>query len=94
MNKLKTLLNQLEKKIPEQEFINPLISKSCVGWHIEHTLLTINFIIDVLKRSDPGKYKWEFNSSRILVLTLKKIPRGRAQSPMVVLPKNDLRLTL
>jgi len=87
MEKLKELLNELETKISQQEIFNEDISKSNVGWHLEHTLLAINKIIEALKESDPRNYRWSFKLPRILVFTMNKIPRGRAKSPKVVVPK-------
>ena len=89
MKNLKNLIAELENKIPKQESINETISKSSVGWHIEHTLLTINRVIDQLKKSDPNDYKWKFSSIRILVFAISKIPRGKAQSPNSVTPRNN-----
>ena len=89
MNPLATLLNELETKIPQFDKTNQEISKSDVGWHIEHTLLTIIGIINLLSASNPKDYKWKFNFIRIVVLTTKKIPRGRAKAPEVVQPKGN-----
>lgn len=88
MNNLDKLIEELDSKIPEQALIDPLISKSSVGWHIEHCLLTLNLIIRALENSEPAGYKWAFNFKRSFVFTLKKIPRGRVQSPTSVQPKN------
>ena len=87
MNKLPEYLNELETKISKQENYNITISKSNVGWHIEHILLTINLIIEEVQKSNPENYKWSFKLSRILVFSMNKIPRGRAKSPKVVAPK-------
>jgi len=46
MNKLPKYLNDLEEKISKHTISNPEISKSNVGWQIEHILLTINAIIE------------------------------------------------
>lgn len=89
MEKLKKLIQDLESKIPNQEMLNTTISKSSVGWHIEHTLLTMTLVIEALQKSNPENYKWTFNFYRILILTLNKIPRGRARAPKVVQPKVD-----
>lgn len=92
MDKLSKCLNELESKISNSESLNLAISKSSVGWHVEHTLLTINSIIDRLKNSDPNDYKWKFNFPKILVFTINKIPRGRAQSPVSVQPRNNFTI--
>ena len=36
--------------------------------------------------SNPKDYKWKFNFIRILVLKTRKIARGRAKAPKVVVP--------
>lgn len=94
MSRLLAQVNELEILISKHEILNNDISKSNVGWHIEHTLLTINLIIEQLKKSDPAKYKWRFNIPKIIVFTLNKIPRGRARSPKVVVPKSYSIVTL
>lgn len=88
MKNLTEQLNDLEKTISKHEILNTSVSKSNVGWHIEHTLLTINRVIEALKKSNPNHYKWRFKLPRILVFVLNKIPRGRATSPKIVTPIN------
>ena len=89
MHQLEALIGQLENKIPKLEIVNQQISQGSVGWHIEHTLLVINSVIENLQKSNPGDYQWKFNFIRTLVLTMRKIPRGRAQSPKSVQPKTN-----
>jgi hypothetical protein len=90
IHKLEDLIAQLEATIPFYETTNPAISAGSVGWHIEHTLLTLNGIANVLIHSDPTKYKWRFKWGRILIFSFKKIQRGRAKSPEVVMPKGHI----
>ncbi len=94
MNKLQEYLKELENNISKHENYNNGISNSNVGWHIEHILLTINLIIEEVQKSNPLNYKWSFKLPRVLVFTLKKIPRGRAKSPKVVVPKTYDEQTL
>jgi len=89
MEKLKKLIQDLESKIQNQEMLNPTISKSSVGWHIEHTLLTMNLVIGALQKSNPENYKRTFNFYRVLVFAMNKIPRGKAKAPKIVQPKED-----
>jgi len=86
MKNLEKLLDQLESRISLFEKENIAISKSNVGWHIEHSLLTLNGVTKFLVHSNPKDYKWKFNFIRILVLKTRKIPRGRAKAPKVVVP--------
>ena len=86
MKKLQKYLAELETKIPNLEDYNHTVSKSNVGWHIEHSLLTIERIIEAVQKSNPDNYKWSFKLSRILIFTMNKMPRGRAKAPKVVIP--------
>lgn len=89
MEELKRLLTELESKIPNQELLNPLISKSSVGWHIEHILLTMNLVIESILKSNPDNYKRTFNLNRFIVFTMNKIPRGKVKAPRLVRPQED-----
>ena len=51
MNNLDNLLNQLETKIEHCETLNQEISLVNVAWHIEHSLLTLDRITDLLIKS-------------------------------------------
>ncbi len=88
MKKLAEILDELEKAIPFQHKHNHAISSANIGWHIEHTLLTLNKIIHVLSKSDPAGYKFTFNIGRMLIFTLNRIPRGRGKAPKVVQPED------
>jgi len=90
MNDLENLLNRIEIQIPFYEANNQAISKSNVGWHIEHILLTLNGIVGALAKSDPKGYKWKFSFFKTLILTIKKIPRGKVKAPDVVQPKGNI----
>ena len=87
VNEPQELLKTLESKIDKLESINLSVSTSSVGWHIEHSLLVINVVIDDLQKSNPENYKWKFNFNRMIVFTLNMIPRGRAKARSIVTPK-------
>ena len=86
-NNLDTLLNKLEHHIPSSELINLQVSQSTIGWQIEHSLLTINGIVNAVVQSNPKNYQWKFSFMKLVVLVTKKIPRGKAKAPKVVVPK-------
>ena len=86
-NNLATLLDQLEHYIPKNEFVDLQVSQSTVGWQIEHLLLTINGIITAIQNSNPKEYSWQFSFMKWIILATKKIPRGKAKAPKVVVPK-------
>ena len=89
MEELKALLIELENKIQNQETINLLVSKSSVGWHIEHALLVMNLTIVSINKSNPENYKRTFNFNRLLVFVMNKIPRGKVRAPKAVQPTVD-----
>jgi hypothetical protein len=98
-NKLDSLLNQLEHHISSSDLINLQVSQSTVGWQIEHSLLTINGIVNAIVKSNPKDYQWKFSFMKLIILATKKIPRGKAKAPKVVVPKaainnDDLQLHL
>ena len=86
MEELRTQLLELENKIKDQEILNTMVSKSSVGWHIEHTLLVMNLTIESILKSNPENYKWTFNFYRIMVFKMNKIPRGKVRAPKAVRP--------
>ena len=94
MSNLKTLVNQLESHIVDFKKTNVAISQSSIGWHIDHSLMVINGIIDQLKKSNPEQYKWQFNWNRIFIQSINKIPRGKAKAPKVVQPLEPATATL
>jgi hypothetical protein len=92
MQTLDILINQLEASIPKFEKYSATISKSNIGWHIDHALMVLIGIIDTTSKSDPSIYKWEFNFKRFVVMARRKIPRGKAKAPKSVIPKGDYNL--
>ncbi|WNM18957.1 DUF1569 domain-containing protein [Flavobacterium capsici] len=84
MKELNQYLTILETRISFYEKENLSISKSNVGWHIDHSLKVLIGIINILKNSNPEEYKWKFNKSRLFVYTLGFIPRGKGKAPKSV----------
>ena len=91
MQNLQNLISQLESKISQFETTNHAVSGGSVGWHIEHSLKTIDQIVTACKNSNPSDYQWHFNFKRFLILTVaKKIPRGKAKAPKIVRPEGEI----
>ena len=91
MNSINPILVILSSKINDFERKNINVSKSSVGWQIEHSLKTIDLIITACKNSDPSTYQWKFKLNRFLILdVLQKIPRGKAKAPKVVQPEGEI----
>jgi hypothetical protein len=86
MKNLDVLMNDLQSQIPHHQRIEPGVSSGSIGWHIEHTLLTMNLIIKALKSSNPEQYQHTFNLKRSIVSVLGKIPRGKIKAPASVQP--------
>jgi hypothetical protein len=95
MQELHKLLNQLESDISSFDKVNLAVSSGSVGWHIEHSLNTIDQIVTACKNSNPSNYQWRFNFNRFLILILaKKIPRGKAKAPKLFAQKEKFHLKL
>lgn len=93
MQNLQNLISQLESKISQFETTNLAVSGGSVGWHIEHSLKTIDQIVTACKNSNPSDYQWHFNFKRFLIMSIaKKIPRGKARAPKIVRPEGDISL--
>jgi hypothetical protein len=86
MNKIETILQELETKISLQNRLQSSVSASSIGWHIEHILLTINKITEATKTSESSSYTFTFKPIKYLVFFTGKIPRGKAKNPKVVEP--------
>ncbi|WP_445717611.1 DUF1569 domain-containing protein [Flavobacterium sp.] len=93
MQNLHHLINQLESKIIHFKTTNLAISEGSLGWHIEHSLKTIDQIVTGCKNSNPVNYKWRFNFKRFLIMGIvKKIPRGKAKAPKIVRPDGAISI--
>ena len=90
MDNLNKLVNTLAQQIPKQAMVNTSVSKTSVGWHIEHCLLIINQVIEALENSNPEAYKRTFDVRRNLVMFFGIIPRGKVKTPKRVQPQNDI----
>jgi hypothetical protein len=90
MSRLVELLNELDALIPHQQVARPGVSNASVGWHIEHSLLTFCLVINKISESDPKEYAPKFSWIKLLILTTKKIPRGKGRAPEVVKPVQEI----
>ena len=92
MKTLSHLIEELEKKIPNADKKKYAISQSSVGWHLQHSLLVINVIIEAVKRSDPTLFKPRFYFLRTLIFIIGRIPRGKIKAPGSVQPPVEFDL--
>ena len=52
MQKLCAYIEALAEKVQHAEKLNPPVSSSSVGWHVQHSLMVITGITNQLKKSD------------------------------------------
>ena len=90
MKRLAALIAELENYLPDIQKENKTISQGSVGWHVEHSLLSLIKMISVIEDSDPALYKRQFNIKRLFVLITGMIPRGSAKAPQSVLPGEEI----
>lgn len=86
---LTTLINELESYIPQHQQENPTVSSSTVGWQIAHALKVVRGVVRSLETSKPEDYQFKFSPSRMVILTLQKIPRGKGRAPKMVRPVEE-----
>jgi hypothetical protein len=89
MRNLEPSLEKLYSYINDAAKLNTAVSSVNIGWHIEHSLLVISRIIDSVTSSDPNKYEYKFDLKRTFVFLLGKFPRGKANAPEIVIPKQN-----
>ncbi|MEN9928106.1 MAG: hypothetical protein RLZZ231_27 [Bacteroidota bacterium] len=90
MKQLQHLVTQLENAVPKTNKYNSDVSTKPVGWHIEHSLLVINKIIETVMKSNPADFESKFQLKRALIFALQIIPRGRAKAPSSVVPVSEI----
>lgn len=90
LNLLQAQLNEMKQYISEKDVKSPSVSSAPVDWHLSHSLKVINNIITSLESSDPKDFKKEFSFWKIFIFLTRKIPRGKARSPKVVLPPEEI----
>ncbi|WP_298238658.1 DUF1569 domain-containing protein [uncultured Algibacter sp.] len=90
INTIKKLLTEIEKNIPLKDKRNPSITKTDIGWQLDHSLKAINGISTILAKTDPKEYKKDFNFKRMVLFTLSFIPRGLGKAPKTVIPPDNI----
>jgi hypothetical protein len=84
---IERLLVEIERYLPHHAELNPAVSEASIGWHLEHSILAINGIVSALLKSDPKEFQRKWNTARVYVFAMGKIPRGRGRAPESVKPK-------
>ncbi len=86
LNNTLALLDELEAALPQDDVHRVAVSKSTVGWQIDHSCIVINKIAEGIPKSDPSNFKSGFNFWKTVCLGLAWFPRGKARAPKFVLP--------
>lgn len=86
IKQVKQLLAEIEENIPKKDFKNEHVSKSTIGWQLDHALKVVNGVCKMLEASNPKTYTSNFNLTRTVMFTFGYFPRGKGKSPKVVLP--------
>ena len=88
---LKNYISELESYIPKHDNSNTKVSKSTIGWHIDHSLKVINNVSLALQNSDPNTYKNNMSLLGKFFLILGIFPRGKAKAPKHVRPPDVIK---
>ena len=83
---LNQLLSQIEKNIPNKGLKDDTVSKSTIGWQLDHALKVFNAVSEWTKNSNPNDYKFKFSIWRSVLFQIGYFPRGKVKAPKYVLP--------
>lgn len=87
---LTQLLSKIEAQIPNKGLQNHSVSKSDIGWQLDHTIKVFNAVSAWTENSNPKEYKQKFNFWRSVLFPLCYIPRGKGRAPKRVLPPDTI----
>ncbi|WP_438962354.1 DUF1569 domain-containing protein [Nonlabens sp.] len=90
MERLKDQLEEIKKLIAMGPIHNIAVSQVNTYWHLDHTLQVIHGIPQALKDSDPKAYSPKFSFVKFMIMTFKKIPRGKGRSPKHIMPEGNI----
>jgi hypothetical protein len=90
--RLTSYLQELESLVPKYDLKSPKVSRSTIGWQIDHSLKVINMVSKALIASDPKLYKNNFTLIGRLLLWLGYFPRGKAKAPKQVQPSEVISI--
>jgi hypothetical protein len=91
MQQLENILNEINRRIEFHEKLSENVSKVSIGWHLEHTMLVLINVAQAIEASNPSDYRFQFKLIRYVIMTIKKIPRGKARAPKGVCPAEEGR---
>lgn len=86
MEKIEQQLQEIKQLIELGDISNTAVSKVGSYWQLDHSLRVINGIPKAIENSNPKEYAPSFNLKKLLIMTFKKIPRGKGRAPKNVLP--------
>lgn len=90
LDKLNKQLTEFETRILDFDVKTDSVSSGSIGWHLEHSFLVLNGVIDNMRESDPDKFKRKFSFAKFYCFTIKRFPRGKARSPKSVKPTGHI----
>ncbi|SFZ89660.1 Protein of unknown function [Flaviramulus basaltis] len=79
-------ISKLEAYIPLFDEENTTVSKSTIGWQLDHALKVFNMTSEWTENSNPKNYKRKFNFWRSVLFPINYFPRGKVRAPKVVQP--------
>ncbi|MDO6760585.1 DUF1569 domain-containing protein [Tamlana sp. 2_MG-2023] len=89
IEKLQKLLSEIEANIIYKDLENLTVSKSTIGWQLDHSLKVFNAVCKVLAASNPEDYKSNFNLTRWFIFLIGRFPRGKVKAPKQVVSTNS-----
>lgn len=87
---LSQLLSQIETNIANAAIKNNAVSKSTIGWQIDHTLKVFNAVSQWTENSNPDNYNYKFSFWRSAFFPLGYFPRGKVKAPKAAQPPKTI----
>ena len=87
--KIENYLSEMEGLVSKHTVLDEKISSANIGWHLEHTLLVLEYSLRALPTSIIADYKPKTSLRKTIILFTRKIPRGIAKAPKGVRPIDE-----
>jgi hypothetical protein len=90
MQAIEQTIDALREMVVHAAVVAPSVSRWSVGMHVHHCCLSMIGISKTLRKSTTPKPRAQPSLRRTIVLKCGYIPRGRAESPSFVVPKESV----
>ncbi|MEM7163176.1 MAG: DUF1569 domain-containing protein [Bacteroidota bacterium] len=84
------LLKEINSHLKSIDKKNEKVSRSSVGWQLDHCTRTMCTIGKALIKSEPQTFKRTFAWKWLIISGLQYIPRGKGRAPKIAVNPNEI----